>query len=315
MAGLSLSGCLKDNLDDGGPATGSWVLNEFLASNGGTSQDELGEADDWVELFTPTNQALPLDGLAQTDDPGDPDKFVIQGTDSLVPPGGYVLVWCDDETPPGPFHAPFKLSSNGETLQLRDSAGRLLDERAFGPQQQDVSEGRLPDGWGSWDVLAAPSPGLANLEDGNPAPARLVVNELLASNDACCTDENGEFDDWLELYNAGGESVQLAGLWLSDDANNPLKFQLLPDGDSLLAPGAFAVVWCDGQPAQGAFHASFALSGSGEDVVLTGADGSTVLDSQSYSAQQTDQSLGRVPDGGSTWLGLALPSPGEPNQP
>ncbi|MFA7331693.1 MAG: lamin tail domain-containing protein [Candidatus Delongbacteria bacterium] len=309
------TGCLKDDLDDGGPAAGGLVLNEFCASNGGGSVDELGEADDWVELHNPGPTALPLDGLALSDDPGDPDKFVIQGTDSLLAPGGFVVIWCDDETPPGPFHAPFKLSADGETLQLRDAAGRLLDERVFGPQLQDQSEGRVPDGAGDWQTLNPPTAGQPNEPDGEPGPGRLVVNELLASNDACCVDEHGEYDDWFELHNAGGTAVQLAGLWLSDDAATPRKFQLLPGGDSLLAPGAFAVVWCDSQPGQGPFHAAFALSGSGEDVLVTAADGETRLETVSYPAQQTDRSLGRRPDGGETWQAFDVPTPGHPNQP
>jgi len=277
--------------------------------------DEQGEADDWVELFNPTVGPLPLDGLALTDDPGDPDKHVIAGTDSLVPSGGFVVLWCDDATPPGPFHAPFKLSADGETVQLRDAAGHLLDELTFGPQQQDVSLGRLPDGSGAWQVLARVTAGAPNHADTLPEEGRLVVNELLASNDACCTDEHGEYDDWFELFNAGARPVQLAGLWLSDDAANPLKFQLLPGGDSLLAPGAFAVVWCDNQPGQGPFHASFALSGSGEEVVVTAADGETVLDSVVFPAQTADRSLGRLPDGGSAWQNFDTPTPGSSNQP
>jgi hypothetical protein len=315
LACLLAGGCLKDNVDDPAPAGGGLVLNELLASNGGVAVDEQGEADDWVELFNPTDVALPLDGLALTDDPGDPDKHVFAGTDSLVPPGGHVVVWCDDATPPGPFHAPFKLSADGETVQVRDGAGRLLDELEFGPQQQDQSLGRLPDGVGAWRLLASVSAGQPNQADSLPEPGRLVVNEILASNDACCADENGEYDDWFELFNAGDGPLQLAGLYISDDAGEPLKHRIPLDADLPLAPGAFAVVWCDNQPGQGPLHAAFALSGSGEDVVVTAADGETLLDSTTYPAQVTDRSLGRSPDGGATWSTFSAPTPGASNQP
>jgi len=315
LGGLLSGGCLKDNVDDPAPAGGGWVLNELLASNGGSVQDEQGEADDWVELFNPTDQPLPLDGLALTDDPGDPDKHVITGTDSLVPPGGFVVVWCDDATPPGPFHAPFKLSADGETLQLRDGAGHLLDELDFGPQQQDQSLGRVPDGGDTWQILERVSAGAPNQADSLPVEGRLVVNEILASNDACCVDENGEYDDWFELYNDGDGPINLAGIYLSDDAAEPLKHRIPLDAGLALAPGAFAVVWCDNQPAQGPLHAAFALSGSGEEVVVTAADGETLLDSVTFPAQVTDRSLGRLPDGGSTWQTFAAPTPGATNQP
>ena len=35
---------------------------------------------------------------------------------------------------------------------------------------------------------------------GNPP---VVINELLASNTKSAADPQGEFDDWIELYNAG----------------------------------------------------------------------------------------------------------------
>ena len=35
----------------------------------------------------------------------------------------------------------------------------------------------------------------------------LIINEFLASNDFCCTDEQGDYDDWVELYNDSNSSI------------------------------------------------------------------------------------------------------------
>ncbi|MCB1048278.1 MAG: lamin tail domain-containing protein [Calditrichaeota bacterium] len=313
--GLALLGaCVKDDLETLPQAGSGLVLNEFLASNDGAGLDEHGEADDWIELVNPTSADLPLDGLFVTDDLSNPTKFRLDAPDSMLAPGAFLLIWCDNQPEQGPFHAPFALSASGEDLGLYAADGSPLDQYVFGPQITDTSEGRDPDGSGGWRSFSVPTPGAANLPVA--AVARLVINEFLASNDACCTDENGEFDDWLELYNAGTAAVLLNGLYLSDDVANPTKWQLLPEVDSLLAPGQHSVIWCDNSTAtQGAFHAQFALSGSGEDIVLSAADGLTVLDSHSYGAQTTDQSEGRIPDGGPDWVSQVTPTPGTSNQP
>jgi hypothetical protein len=316
LLALLAAGCVKDELDAPLPAGGGLVINEFLASNDGAAYDEHGEADDWVELYNPTAEAQPLDGLWLTDDLSNPTKFQLLAPDSLVPPGGFVLIWCDNQPEQGAFHAPFALSAGGEDVGLSDPAGRFLDQYTFGPQSTDVSEGRSPDGGALWRSYAVPTPGAPNQEVQAPGEARLLINEFLASNDACCSDEFGEFDDWVELYNAGDTAANLNGLYLSDTATEPLKWQLQLAGDSLLAPGAFCVIWCDNATAtQGPFHAGFALSAGGEDIVLTAADGETRLDEISYGAQTTDVSEGRSPDGGETWTSFATPTPGAPNQP
>jgi len=314
LAGL-LNGCVKDELDP--PATGSsgLVINEFLASNSAAGVDENGENDDWVELYNPTSVSQPLHGLHISDDGAEPTKYQLDAPDSLVPPGGFVVIWCDNQPEQGPFHTSFALSAGGEEVILADPSGRILDQWAFGAQSGDVSEGRNPDGGDNWQPWNPPTPGMPNTP-GQAGQARLVINEFLASNDACCTDEHDEFDDWLELFNAGTAFVSLNGLYLSDDPADPLKWQLNPAADSLLAPGEFAVVWCDNSTStQGAFHAGFAISGGGEDLLLTAADGTTLIDQTTFGAQAADVSQGRQPDGSNTWLDLSAPTPGTTNQP
>ena len=49
------------------------------------------------------------------------------------------------------------------------------------------------------------------------AYGQLSINEIMASNATVIADNEGDFDDWIEIYNAGNVSVNLAGLYLSDD--------------------------------------------------------------------------------------------------
>lgn len=148
----------------------------------------------------------------------------------------------------------------------------------------------------------------------------LVINEFLAINDTTLDDNAGEFDDWLELYNAGTEAVAFDGLYLSDDENEPLKWAL-PAGQVIDA-GGYALFWCDdddgvgdsGAPSQGDRHTSFNLSSQGETLTLTYAEGgdSVQVDAIQYGLQQPDVSAARVPDGSTNWA-YGTPTPNASN--
>lgn len=80
-----------------------------------------------------------------------------------------------------------------------------------------------------------------------PAPAPVVINELVASNGSTLTDEDGDASDWFELYNAGATPVDLAGWGLSDARSDP--FRWIIDG-LVLAPGEFLTLFASGKDRQ-----------------------------------------------------------------
>lgn len=120
------------------------------------------------------------------------------------------------------------------------------------------------------------------------------INEVMAQNTTGATDESGQHEDWVELYNNGNTSFDLSGGWLSDDANNVYKWEF-PDG-STIAPGSYMIIWADEDGSQGPLHANFKLSGGGEEVWLASADG-LVLDHLSYGTQNANTALARIPNG------------------
>ncbi|MFK7810093.1 MAG: CotH kinase family protein, partial [Saprospiraceae bacterium] len=140
---------------------------------------------------------------------------------------------------------------------------------------------------------------------------QIVINEFAASNASVIEDEEDEADDWIELYNASETTVGLSGMFLSDNANNLVKWQI-PEGISI-PPHGFLLFWCDDQEDQGSMHTSFKLSSGGEDLLLIHSDGTTVIDSYSFGPQTTDTSTGRESDGSGEWMVFAAPSPNESN--
>jgi hypothetical protein len=148
--------------------------------------------------------------------------------------------------------------------------------------------------------------------DATPTPG-VVINELMADNVSSWPDADApgcpEFDDWIELYNASADPVDLTGWGLSDDPAVPARF-VLPA--TTLEPGGWLVVTADSEPEQGPLHAPFSLGAGGEDVVLTDAAG-VVVDQLRFPALLPDQAWGRRGDG-STSLGLlSRATPGEAN--
>lgn len=122
----------------------------------------------------------------------------------------------------------------------------------------------------------------------------LVINEFMASNDSTQADPDGEYDDWIELYNNGSSNIDLSGFYLSDDSTELLKWAF-PAGTTIDANG-YLIIWADDDEGQTGLHANFKLSASGEDIfVLDSA--STILDHIRFGVQATDVSVGRIPNG------------------
>ncbi|MHC1763668.1 MAG: lamin tail domain-containing protein [Verrucomicrobiia bacterium] len=164
-----------------GPASGvSVFINEWLAANSETVADPAdGRFDDWVELFNAGAAPVDLGGYGLSDSPADPRKLVIPpGT--VIPAKGYLVIWTDGEpeqTRPTSLHANFRLSADGESIVLSAPDGKVLDLVTFGPQVQDVSEGRWPDGSATGiRPLTSATPGAANLWVGELAVTELWLN-------------------------------------------------------------------------------------------------------------------------------------------
>ncbi len=149
-----------------------------------------------------------------------------------------------------------------------------------------------------------------------PAPSivarEVTINEVMASNATTIADEDGDYEDWIELYNTGDTEIHLIGYGLSDDYDNPFRW-VFPD--ITMQPGEFLLIWASGKnrsdPGQ-SLHTNFSISSAGEEVLITHPDG-TRLDELAPASIPTDISYGRQPDGVGQWFYFANPTPGESN--
>jgi len=146
------------------PNTGPLFINEFSASNSRIKMDEFGEYDDWAEIYNAGDREVWLADYYLSDNSGSPGKYRFPET--YLNPGGFFLVWLDDQEEQGENHATFKISKEGEELLLSEppSTGyHIVDSISFGPQETDVSLGRQVDGGPLWVRFPSPTPNYSNL--------------------------------------------------------------------------------------------------------------------------------------------------------
>jgi Lamin Tail Domain/Bacterial TSP3 repeat len=148
----------------------------------------------------------------------------------------------------------------------------------------------------------------------NIIPASLTLNEVVAAT-AALTNSDGSLSDWVELFNPSANSVNLAGMSLTDDA--PLSHRWYFPAGTTLPAGVRLVVKFDGNSppstntAAALFNTGFALNATGDAVFLYSA-ASSLLDSVVFGPQAEGFSIARLPDATGPWQ-LALPTPASGN--
>jgi hypothetical protein len=191
------------------------ALNELMASNSTTIQDDAGEFDDWIEIVNYGTTSVNLSTIALANTLGANDGWMLP--DINLGAGEFLLVWADEDDLQGDLHASFKLSALGEAVGLIDLAPAvplILDEEGFGPQTSDVSWARDADAIGEWRFDDTPSPGVGNAPGGfNPSvgsvescvlnvcpnPARDAVHILIT--------DGAPADGKVRVYDVSGRQV------------------------------------------------------------------------------------------------------------
>lgn len=141
-----------------------------------------------------------------------------------------------------------------------------------------------------------------------PADA-VVLNEAMSDNATTVEDGSGDFDDWVELHNRTNTPVSTAGLFLSDDPGNLLKWPL---PDHLIPAQGYTAIWADEDGESGHLHANFQLDGSGESLLLSDSTGG-VWDETFLPMATTDVSWARYPNATGPFV-MMSPTYNAPNE-
>jgi hypothetical protein len=136
--------------------------------------------------------------------------------------------------------------------------------------------------------------------DGLTTSSPIVLSEICSSNAAILMDEDGDYSDWIELWNGGDSIVSLKG-WSLSDRVDPQDAWLFPD--VTLEPKEYLLIFASGKDRRlviDSLHTSFRINADGEPVVLRDAEG-RLVDAVRLGALEQDASLGRSGMDGSQW--------------
>jgi len=329
FAGLIISSCVKDEqvkpMAPAGVDYSVIKINELCTKDLTDPYfvDGVGDGADWIELYNKGTKAINIANLWVTDEPGVEAEYIrIPDTDEAVttiPPKGFVVLICgaadaNGDIPTsivdGKIFIDMGLSSSGDNFAaIYDPARAEVDiTEDFNGLEDDKSFGRVADGGSEWNTLDAKTPGASN-NGGTPVAGTLIINEFMCSNDNIpVPGDNGDFPDWIEIYNTGDTPIDMGGWYATDDLEDMVQYQLPTDDPALTTVPAkgYLVLYCDGT-GEG-LHTNFKLSSGGEAVGIS-ADGASFNEAYTYCDTgcdlpnpATDFSAGRNGDGAAAWV-------------
>ena len=132
-------------------SSGGLVINEIMASNTKTIQDQDGEYDDWIELYNNSDATINLENYKLSDKLDALDKWTFPS--ATIAPNSYLNIWADEDQEQAGLHCNFKLSASGESVALSDANGTVLDQVTFPILGEEKTYGRYPNGTGSFAEL------------------------------------------------------------------------------------------------------------------------------------------------------------------
>jgi uncharacterized repeat protein (TIGR02543 family) len=290
---------------------------------------------DWVEIRNTTGIPVNLSGWKLKNTTGTAYVFP---SGSLVNADDFLLVCSNLDR----FHAvhpgikgtlgnlPFTLSGKGDVILLLDGAGNLIDSVAYEDHKpwtkladgngftlelkNPYSDNSLQKNWSS-SIQLHGTPGAENTTQRTPAWG-LFINEFQTHDNTNFQDDNGEYDDWIEIYNSRNYPIDLGGLFVTDNLSNRIKHQI-PMNDpeaTTLQPKSYMILWADDQIWQGPRHLSFKLDAREESIGLAQNTGFELvwIDSLNYALNDTNVSTSRNIDGINEWC-FKDPTPGYKN--
>jgi len=286
---------------------GSVIISEIMASNR-TYPAPDGRYLDFVEVRNLSPKSVDISGYMICDDLNSigytfPDRTVLPG-------GGYMVVWCDKEGDPRQY-ATFGISrQGGESIYLYNGSNVIVDEKELPFMEANVTLVRVSEL--EWQVSHVVTPGYENSEAGYEGWLRanggekvdVHITEIVTDN-TCVAVGEGQAADYVELTNFGSEAVQLQA-YLSNDPEEPLKWQIPA---VTIGAGERIVIPCSSD-GDGVTCAPFGLRRGGCTVVLTSNMGNVL---SRIDCPALDSDCAYAMDGEGAWSMTELVTPGFEN--
>jgi hypothetical protein len=262
------------------------IITEAMPANVSTLTDSNDQHCDWVEIFNRGEAAINLKGYGLSDKPDYPLTW--RFPDITIQPGEYLLIFASGDGinatngRVAELHSNFRLSAYKGDVVLSDVRGRKLDSLSTQEIKADQSYARKMNDQGSYTdefaVTSQSTPGYPNTPAGYDAFTKnrtlssgpVIISEVMSSNTKYFVESDGQYYDWIELFNQSDQAVNLSGYGLTDSVKNPGKWRF---GNVTMDPGEYLVVLSAGHDAapqtNGTYiHTNFNLNKNGEVLAL-----------------------------------------------
>lgn len=288
-------------------------ISEVMSSNTLYLPDENGEYHDYVELHNRSGASVSLKGWYLSDSSDKLKRWAFPEIN--LPAGGYLTVYCSGYNRAGDaayLHSDFKIGSAGESIYLTRADGYTVSMVEVPALTTDQAYSLVS---GKWTTELAPTPGVENTAEMaaqvqqaifGSAASGVCISEIMASP----TEQNY---DWVEIYNASAQAVDLSNYGLSDDPDKPRRWQF-PQGTTI-QPGEYMGIFLSGTESgtlNGYLNADFALSAEGGYTVTLSDPSGRIFDAVYVPKQYGGISYGRV-SGQSGFFFFESGTPGSAN--
>lgn len=292
--------------DDSYIKTGGLYISEIVASNSYTYKDNDGEYSDYIEIYNDNDYDIDLENFRLTDSIYEVNKW--RFPDITIKAHEYLVIFASGKNKcksSDKCHVNFKLTSDGETVSLIDSTGNIISRVSYENLKNDYALSYVKGKY----IVTKPTPGEENsseeIKEVDISKFKIRINEYLTHNKGINYNSNGEYSDWVELYNYG-EDISLLGLSLSDEEKNLNKF-MLPD--KVIKKGEYLIIYLNGgNKVEGSISANFKLSDNDKKIILSG--NGKIIDEVEVVKLEKNMSYGLKND---KWLYFYSPTPGKEN--
>lgn len=277
---------------------GKLIISEVMANNTSTKIVDNMDYYDYIELYNGNSFDIDLGGYYLSDNEYETNlwKFPsikIKSHEYLV-----ILASGRDKCNQIECHTNFKLSSSGEVVTLSDKTGTILSKITYQGSKNDTSYGY---NGRRYVYYEKGTPGAKNKGNSSNKPIGLsnkkidvYINEYMGSNNRFVTDSDGEYHDWVELYNYSNKDIDLSGYFLSDSSNNMDKYMF---ENVVIKANDYLIVYLSSKnKKENEVHANFGLGDKDDYLILSTYDG-IVIDKVKVVSLKDDISYGRSNDG------------------
>lgn len=290
---------------------GKLIISEVMANNTSTKIVDNMDYYDYIELYNGNSFDIDLGGYYLSDNEYETNlwKFPsikIKSHEYLV-----ILASGRDKCNQIECHTNFKLSSSGEVVTLSDKTGTILSKITYQGSKNDTSYGyngrryvyyeKGTPGKKNEGVYSNKPIGVSNKD------ITIYINEYMSNNKRFITDNDGEYSDFVELYNYGDKDVDLSGYFISDNINNTDKYMFQ---SVIIKSHEYLIVHLSSKnKIDDYIHTNFSLSDKDNYLVLSTYDGK-IIDKVKIVSLKDDISYGRSKNG---WCYYMYPTYGYEN--